>query len=420
MSAFLAPDGVVQWTTGTWRAALTPHGALLLPPEASLDLTFRLWTSLREESVTLPVLLGELIAGLGGHLHTMPDFAVVLALPDHRVHVALRGAPVLCLEGQDMDAQGASTWFETTVPAPAWMSLRAPERPGALTLAAGDAVVPASQLLFGDPTQPPAQDTDPSVAADPAVAGDASVAADPAVAGDASVAADASWEIDLAQRSHQARTHSADLTEPAPAPPAERLGDHDGHTVSELPEDLAADLAAQAEAPGADLDRGQHAGTPTQVIPAASAEHSALVLSAPCANGHPNPTNYTTCMVCGGPLELPARHMVRPALGRVRVSTGEVVELDGTVLVGRSPSGDGVEHLVTVPSPERLVSRNHVRLSLEEWSVLARDLGTNNGTVLHRDGARPVRLSETSPSLMRSGDVLVLGDGIRLTLENLP
>ena len=75
---------------------------------------------------------------------------------------------------------------------------------------------------------------------------------------------------------------------------------------------------------------------------------------------------------------------------------------------------------LTVASPNQLVSRNHILIDLDAWSVLAQDLGNCNGTVLNRQNEAPVRLSSATPVLLRSGDVLDLGDGQTLAFENLP
>ena len=116
-----------------------------------------------------------------------------------------------------------------------------------------------------------------------------------------------------------------------------------------------------------------------------------------------------------------------PPLGRLRLSSGQAVTLDRPILVGRQPSSIDVPQLegqsptlVTVPSPEQLISRNHVLIELDEWSVLARNLSAGNGTVLKRDGVSPQKLPYTEPLLLRNGDVLDLGDGQSLVLEDLP
>jgi pSer/pThr/pTyr-binding forkhead associated (FHA) protein len=74
-----------------------------------------------------------------------------------------------------------------------------------------------------------------------------------------------------------------------------------------------------------------------------------------------------------------------------------------------------VPQLVTVPSPQQDISRSHLELRLEGWHVVALDLGTTNGTTLHRPGHEPLRLRAREGVLLRDGDLLDLGDDVHLT-----
>ena len=198
-------------------------------------------------------------------------------------------------------------------------------------------------------------------------------------------------------------------------------GDHDGQTINGLPEDLVGELVSLV---------GTGPSSPATPVSASSpSEPDAIriVLSAVCPQGHPNPTNYTVCRVCGAELNRPAKSVACPPLGRVVISGGESIELNRPLLVGRNPVADDITSVAEVPlrpltvaSPNQLVSRNHILIDLDAWSVLAQDLGNCNGTVLNRQNEAPVRLSSANPVLLRSGDVLDLGDGQTLAFENLP
>ena len=198
-------------------------------------------------------------------------------------------------------------------------------------------------------------------------------------------------------------------------------GDHDGQTINGLPEDLVGELVSLV---------GTGPSSPATPVSASSpSEPDAIriVLSAVCPQGHPNPTNYTVCRVCGAELNRPAKSVACPPLGRVVISGGESIELNRPLLVGRNPVADDITSVAEVPlrplivaSPNQLVSRNHILIDLDAWSVLAQDLGNCNGTVLNRRNEAPVRLSSANPVLLRSGDVLDLGDGQTLAFENLP
>ncbi|WP_447645643.1 FHA domain-containing protein [Nocardioides zeae] len=80
---------------------------------------------------------------------------------------------------------------------------------------------------------------------------------------------------------------------------------------------------------------------------------------------------------------------------------------------GAGPAG----RLVVLP--EAHVSAVHLELRLREWSVLAVDRRSTNGTYLHRRGRSPERLTETPRELV-PGDVLDLGHGAHVTFRPLP
>lgn len=157
--------------------------------------------------------------------------------------------------------------------------------------------------------------------------------------------------------------------------------------------------------------------------PADEAEPTVLALL--CPNGHPSPPHTSFCSECGQRLTGTPTRVPRPSLGLLTMPDGEVVVLTRSVIVGRAPSAERSStrdepRLLTVASPNQEISRSHVEICLEGWSVLARDLGSSNGTLLVRDAAAPVKLPQASPLQLQSGDVLDLGEGVSLNLSELP
>jgi hypothetical protein len=148
------------------------------------------------------------------------------------------------------------------------------------------------------------------------------------------------------------------------------------------------------------------------------------VLAVLCSSGHPTPPHGERCRVCGSgiPPQEPFA-MPRPPLGVLRLSTGDVVTLDRSVLLGRAPrlseshSAADRPHVVKVPSPERDVSRNHVEVVLEGWHVLIRDLGTTNGTTVSLPGETPVRLPANDQQVLEPGSVVSMADEISFVFE---
>ncbi|MBN9186022.1 MAG: FHA domain-containing protein, partial [Microbacterium sp.] len=115
----------------------------------------------------------------------------------------------------------------------------------------------------------------------------------------------------------------------------------------------------------------------------------------------------------------------RPAApGRLLLSTGQLVPLDRTVVIGRRPrstrvTGTDLPHLIAVASPEQDISRSHIEVRVEGDSILVTDLNTTNGTTLRRLGTDPVRIHPGERTVVVPGDVLDLGDGVTVTVEGI-
>lgn len=178
---------------------------------------------------------------------------------------------------------------------------------------------------------------------------------------------------------------------------------------------------AGASAPHAPAAQGGPARPATRGSGGAAVALPGLV----CANGHANSPERSACRLCAAPLSGPTRTVARPPLGAVAVSTGEGFVLDRTAVIGRRPrasrvSGSDVPQLITVPSPQQDISRSHLELRLEGWHVVALDLGTTNGTTLHREGYEPLRLRPREGVVLHDGDLLDLGDEVHLTYGEKP
>ncbi|WP_188803677.1 FHA domain-containing protein [Citricoccus zhacaiensis] len=207
---------------------------------------------------------------------------------------------------------------------------------------------------------------------------------------------------------------------PIPAPPAPPAGpasgpagtaameeDHDGETV------MKSDLDLQ--------DLPPNAPAPAPVPPPATGP---VVLARQCSQGHANPPTSATCGICGQSLSGEAQQLRRPSLGRIRMSTGEVVELDRPAVIGRQPQahrvGSGtMPRMLQVRSPNGDISRSHCEVVLEGWHVQLRDLKATNGTVLIREGQAPRRLGQGESLMVLDGDIADLGDGVSLRFEGL-
>lgn len=183
-------------------------------------------------------------------------------------------------------------------------------------------------------------------------------------------------------------------------------GDHDGQTI------LKRDLAAAPVQPAAAAASGRSPGG------------GPLVLARVCARGHASPPTSAQCPACGSALPDVAVQVPRPRLGRLRLSTGDVIDLDESLVIGRQPSvsrvqGGVMPRLVQVASPGGDISRSHVEVRLEGWHVMLCDLKATNGTVLIREGQPPRRLAQNEMAIVLDGDIAELGDDVSLRFEEI-
>ncbi|PRB37816.1 hypothetical protein CQ020_21975 [Arthrobacter sp. MYb23] len=190
--------------------------------------------------------------------------------------------------------------------------------------------------------------------------------------------------------------------------PVDEDSDHDGQTImkSSLPTADGGGAKAAVDAPE----------TPAVAGPS--------VLARMCSQGHANPPTYPQCSVCGVSVTGDAVHVPRPRLGRMRLSTGELIDLDQSLIIGRQPSvsrvqGGTMPRLVQVDSPGGDISRSHVEVRLEGWHVMLCDLKATNGTVLIREGQAPRRLAQNEMAILLDGDIAELGDNISLRFEEI-
>jgi hypothetical protein len=194
-----------------------------------------------------------------------------------------------------------------------------------------------------------------------------------------------------------------------PGPREAAEGDHDGQTV----------LKSALPAPGA-----QQTGQKPESGQGVAAGNGPLVLARVCPGGHANPPTSGQCFTCGAPLPDVASQVPRPRLGRLRLSTGELIDLEQSLVIGRQPSvsrvqGGTMPRLVQVASPGGDISRSHVEVRLEGWHVMLCDLKATNGTVLIREGQPPRRLAQNEMAIILDGDIAELGDDVSLRFEEI-
>ena len=97
----------------------------------------------------------------------------------------------------------------------------------------------------------------------------------------------------------------------------------------------------------------------------------------------------------GIPGQPPAPNVLAQPVARLVFSSGEVVEVDRVVIVGRAPearrfTSTEQPRLITVPSPNQEISSTHLEIrpgaGADHGSAVVTDLGSTNGTVLQQPG----------------------------------
>ncbi|WP_433720096.1 FHA domain-containing protein [Microbacterium laevaniformans] len=461
-------------TTDAWWLAADGDAVVLLSPAVSAATAAGVWRGLGAGGIG--AVLEALTGAFGTSLTAIPPFALAIAEAGG-ARVAVRGDVEVVVEGDHPEAvsgRGVATWTERFVPGAVRVSVAphpgthapaadVPLQSGVVRADLVEVVLAAASVASAPSVSPVPPAASASAAAPaPAVApaeapadapSDAEESSDaeeePAVGVTSASAVSSESLIDSVppglfggapvsqpapdaepQPAAPAADTSADTLIPeatgvqdAAAPPVDEYDLLWGETVARPvsaaaivvadPEDAHPDDVETASgepasperepAPRDDLgDLGDHDGATIAV-----AEMRALRAERPAFDSTDN---------------VPAR---RPARGRIRLSTGRVVELERPVIIGRRPkstrtTGADLPTLVAVDSPDQDISRSHVEIRAEGEHVLVTDLDTTNGTVLLRGGSEPVRLHPNEPTMVVTGDVLDLGDDVTVTFEDLP
>ena len=187
------------------------------------------------------------------------------------------------------------------------------------------------------------------------------------------------------------------------------------------PQQLEAAVVPQLGRPDALMARALEPNSedsPADIDPQDSA-----ILAVFCANGHVSPPSATSCRVCGGPVGTQGPQFVAyPVLAVLRASDGSSAQLDRPVLIGRAPSTDRSDNraprLMTVPSPNHVISRTHLEVAPDGWQIVATDLNSTNGTILVRPGGVDrQQLAPGEPVPVQVGSVIELGDGVSVLID---
>jgi pSer/pThr/pTyr-binding forkhead associated (FHA) protein len=113
-------------------------------------------------------------------------------------------------------------------------------------------------------------------------------------------------------------------------------------------------------------------------------------------------------------------------VARLIFSSGEVVDVDRVLVVGRAPDagrvgGEEQVRLVTVPSPHQEISSTHLEIrpgtGADQGSAVVTDLGSTNGTVAVQPGLPAEDLQPGVAVQLIPGATIDLGEGVTIQVE---
>ncbi|WP_336644998.1 FHA domain-containing protein [Microbacterium sp. USHLN186] len=430
---------------GTWQVVVEDAGLIAVSADAPAERVDALHRMLRGGAVALTDVIDVLAAG---SLSTLGSFAVVLT-DAAAARIAVRGQVTVGLSAADGDESVSggevSTWVERVIAAPRAFELTLEPDTAPTTLPIRSGVVLASVVrgALAEATAPAPTAPEPA-AAEPAAAEPATPEVEHAAprAGEASefhtlMPTEFTFASEAEATGDGPQTADADLPDAtvqvAPAPVAseavgpavaspsgvgvEDLGDHDGSTIS------LAELRRLRGEGGAENARVDTAALPATAAEQIVRDDAAPEPATPAADGAEQDERQTAAPDAPTAL-LPTVGEASGGHGVARLSTGQTLALDRTVIIGRRPrstraSGESMPHLVAVESPQQDISRSHLEIRPEGDSVVVIDLHTTNGSTLLRPGADPVRLHPGEHTLVLTGDVVDLGDGVTVSFEGL-
>jgi hypothetical protein len=423
----------VHYSPGAHPVAVTPYGFAALAPDTSPALAARIH-ALVTDGRGLGGVLEALTGAYGTSLSAVPPFAVALA-ERGAVRLAVRGSFALEIEAdaaERISGEGVTTWTERVIPEVSRVQLLVATDASPAEFPVSDGVVLAGALVWvpsgeeaparaAQPAEP--QPAEPQPAEPEPAKAEAAPEPEPAAPEPEPAEPQAAPAGPVDATPTPAREAAASVPRIAVVPaPAATPGLIDSAAVLSVADTLLpADSTLMPEPPPA----SQPAAEPVEAMDATVVRAAA---PAPVPLGdHDGETvslAEARALRTGDSAPPPLAPPRPPAPGRIRMSTGQVVTLDRTVVIGRRPrstrvSGTDLPHLVAVDSPQQDISRSHVELRVEGDSIVATDLNTTNGTTLLRTGVDPVRLHPGEGTVVVPGDVIDLGDGITAAIEEL-
>lgn len=410
-----------QLSAGEWYAVLGDRVTLLLPGDERGRVA-GLW-----ELVDAGADFDEVLDGLlAGGIRTLTGF--VLVGHGDSTRVLVRGGATVTVStadgATDVSGSGEAMWADRTLTGVTG-GTAVLDGAGERDLALTSGIARVGSLAFGTA----AVDGAAAVAPDaPAPATPATPAADPVPTPEAETGPDTDpWPGPDASPADEAPEDEATAGDR----PAEQPGD-----------ETVADVVPIEAAASGEPDPGEHLtfGAPTDDDPTPTGEQPAVrdhdepAAGADAADDHDDHDGQTTVGPASDAFVRPgipgqelAPAVVSRPVAKLVFSTGDVVDVDRTIIVGRAPearrfASSDQPFMVTVASPHHEISSTHLEIrpgaGADHGSAVVTDLGSTNGTVLVQPGLPPEDLQAGIAVSLIPGAILDLGDGVTIQTTN--
>lgn len=375
-----------SYRAGDWFGIFGERASVILPPTQKARVA-ALW-ELIDDGAGFDETLDLLIAS---GLRELPGF-VLVSESDGETKVVLRGAAsaTFTADGETVELEGSSatTWVERSLHAVTRMVVRVSEQSELPDLSIGAGLVRISRL--DQPPYAPEIDDDHVQPAD-----------------------DYAGDQDAPSDEVSSMVEPTAAEEPAGEPPEQEPElEPDVPEVPEVPDDPdggpPTEQLAVEDLPGA-------------LVSSSGNDHDGLTRA-----GEDDPDRFAHLRP-GIPGQPQAPSVTSRPVAKLSLSSGETVEVDRAVLVGRAPearrfTSTEQPRLVTVPSPHQEISSTHLEIrpgsGADHGSAVVTDMGSTNGTVLVQPGLAPEDLQPGMAVQLIPGAILDLGDGVTIQVTN--
>ncbi|WP_426246109.1 hypothetical protein [Nocardioides sp. LHG3406-4] len=396
------------YVPGSWYAAVGPGMAVLLPPSAKARVA-AVWEQV-DDGAGFDQVLDAL---LGSGLRDLAGFVLVGDV-DGATRILVRGQARVSCDTADgaveLTADEGSIWSERTLTGVTGLTVEVEAETAGDELAVASGLVRVSRVTWGGG----------------AVVGGAA----------SSVVAEEAREPEptpTPESVPQVVPDPQPPTEAMPEPLAEPVAGLSAEPEPEVTADETGEKTGEQPATPQDLPYAAPVPTPepSPVVAAPEIDEPAV----PSTGEGDHDGNTTTGGVGGAaaaeppgiPGQPPAPSVTSRPVARLVFSSGETIDVDRAILIGRAPearrfASTDQPQLVTVPSPNHEISSTHLEIrpgsGVDHGMSVATDLGSTNGTMLMQPGLPPEELQPGIAASLIPGAIIDLGDGVTIQVTN--